>query len=144
MWYCPHCRISFQGVKKTVLKVAQLEKTLEEILDKLQKLENGGNDSIVQKALEEKQNTEERKLNFVWFGLAESEKGSSEERRQDDESKLVCIINEVMEVENVALKEKPIRIGRYDSKATKSRPVKLTFKNSETRQKILKARDKFF
>ena len=142
MWYCPHCRISFPGVKKTVLKVAQLEKTQEEILDKLQKLENGGIDNIVQEALEEKQNIEERKLNVVCFGLAESEKGNSEERRQDDESKLVSIINEVMEVEDIALKEKPIRIGRYDSKATKSRPVKLTLTNSETRQKILKARDK--
>lgn len=147
MWYCPHCRISFPGVKKTVCRIAKLEKNQEEIMSKLEALEkghveeNGRIENIVAEALEEKQNIEERKLNVVCFGLKESDQERPEERRQDDESRIISIVTEVMEIdrEEIDFKERPVRLGKYDADASKIRPVKLVFTKVEAKKKVLKA-----
>ena len=71
---CSHCRISFPGMRKTVEKVARLEKNQEDIISSLDKLENGGVKTAIKDVLEEKQNVEARKLNLICFGLKKTRK----------------------------------------------------------------------
>ena len=47
LWYFSHCRISFPGMRKTVEKVSRLEKNQEDIISRLDKLENGGVETAI-------------------------------------------------------------------------------------------------
>ena len=134
MWYCRHCRISYPGMKKTVEKVARLEKNQEDIISRLEKLENGGIESAIKDVLEEKQHIEERQLNLICFGLDESNKGSAEERRSDDETRINFVLNEILNANDVVFKERPVRLGKFDK--DKKRPVKLFLTNVESKKSL--------
>ena len=55
MWYYRHCRFNFPSMKKTIEKVAKLEKNQEDIISRLDKLENGAIENAIKDALGEKQ-----------------------------------------------------------------------------------------
>ena len=120
-WFDTHCRISFNGVTKIINKVSQLEKTQKEILadvqelkirDAVQGVQKKEIESMIRDEMEEKKRIDERKLNVMFFGLAESKDMNIENRRQEDEHKLYGILKEVMGEEEEFGIAKITRIGR--------------------------------
>lgn len=164
MWFCKHCRISLPASKKLLQRLDDLEskqtnyekqiKSLQKCIEEKSKTpqsqvpndRSGNTDkaesvnvaSIISQVLEEQQEREKRKLNIVCFGLPESEETSPVTRREDDANRIQKIIDEVMEVDSTMTLQ-PIRLGRYNAEAVKSRPVKFSVPSVENKQRILES-----
>ena len=121
-WFCVHCRISFSGVTKMTNKINQLEQTQKEIVVTVKELKEKDSDSdkqisrqeiedLVREEVKEQKRIDERKLNTMCFGLEESNQSSVENRRSDDEDRLLGIMKEVMGDEDLGINN-TIRIVR--------------------------------
>ena len=78
-------------------------------MSRLDKLENLGIKKAIRDAVEEKQSIEEPRLR------SGRKKSSQEERRREDEDRVNDLFREILPVEDLAFKERPVRLGRYDT-----------------------------
>ena len=67
-----------------------------------------------------------------------SQEANPETRREDDATRIVKIIDEVMEVDSTMVGQ-PIRLGRYNAEADKPRPVRFSVPTMENKQRIIEA-----
>ncbi|MES9882898.1 MAG: hypothetical protein ABW185_18680, partial [Sedimenticola sp.] len=149
MWFCPHCRLSLPGMQKMLIRVSKLEQGQNEILEKLEAIQNKDKvripresnvEDIVRDEKKKKKEIEYRKLNVMCFGVGESNAGTANERRDEDEAQMKEIIADVLDGSEMQT-EKPIRIGKFIENPTgnKVRPVKLVFQSFEDKKSLLKS-----
>lgn len=153
MWFCKHCRISFPATKKILGNFAKLEKRQNDIEEKVKAMDSKITQSInnpspmqsssetnisdiVSEVLSEQHEREERKLNVVCFGLNESTKDQPEARREEDKCKIVKVLTEVMNLQDVLISD-PVRLGRYAENSVRCRPVRFTVDSIAIKQKII-------
>ena len=137
---CIHCRIAMPSMNKILAKLVSLE-------ERLQKLENrdGGSEKcdrdmirdVIREEKEEEQERENRKLNIIVHSLPESRKPTLEEKKEEDSSEVEKILNETLNL-NVKF-ENVLRLGKFADDRTKSRPMRLSVSDFDTKRKILNA-----
>lgn len=141
MWFCIHCRISNPGVKKMLVRVTKLEENQTNVLERLDNLEqqNSGLDEKIRGAIYEQKEIDNRKLNVMCFGLAESTEEDALIRKADETAKLKYIIKEVLEIseEEFSFDDAPVRIGKFHE--SKTRPLKFVAKSFTSKKKLLDA-----
>lgn len=143
------------GIKKVLATLVRLEDKLEKFEKRLETLEekmqpatcnNVTTDSIREVVREEKREEEEleaRKLNIVVHNIPESKRNQTAEKKQDDEKTLVDIVHETLKVE--VEMGGIVRLGRLkdnnssDQQITKSRPIRFSVKDFDSKRKILSA-----
>ena len=124
MWFCSQFRISLTATKKLLQRLDDLEskqlsyerkmKELQINMEKKCKQNDQADNSpetiekidvasIVSQVLVEQHEREKRKFNVVSFGLPESQKNSSEERRDDDKERISRVIRDDIELDDFSM-----------------------------------------
>lgn len=152
MWFCEHCLTAFPGVKKMMMKVANLDDRVDKLETRVKNLEENPLSSNSSKTMEEAvraemqeiQDIENRKLNLICFNLAESESENIEDKKIDDLQNLKEIVEKDMKLTDSDIQIKnPVRIGKKDeSGKKKARPLKFSVETFESKQQILKGNAK--
>lgn len=87
-------------------------------------------------SVQELQEREVRKENLIFINIPESQKETAEERITEDTKKIEAIL---MELKEVAIFKKPIRLGQ---KSEKPRPMKIRFDDNTDATRVVKAAKK--
>ena len=105
LWTCVHRRIAIPGVNMMMALLSNLEKKVEGIEKKvnepkeLQKTDKDLIREVIREEKEEEAEREQRKLNLIIHAMPESNKGTLEDRKQDDCEKVQAILMDTLNLE---------------------------------------------
>ena len=142
IWFCQHCLYAFLGIKKVTIKIGTIESKIDQIIERVQKLEQTPTpekniQDIVQNEVREIRDQENRKLNIVCFNLPESNENEATVRQHEDLLSTQNIIDKHMNLAGEKIKVKnPVRLGKKNAKGF--RPLKFQVEDLEQKRKILK------
>lgn len=158
MWFCSLCR---PEVKKGMERIKELEKTNEEMNEKLKDMEEKWEkfrfeivhetigkvkaeisaDIVMQttecvmRQIKEDQERIKRKENIIMYNVPESDKEDNEERIQEDHDKAKDLIDNSLHVKGYAM-EKLVRLGK--KMENRNRPLLIKLRNEREKWEIIK------
>ena len=131
-------------------QLAQLTTMLQNVLERLDKMENGGirsnqdmekqiEDMVeakLQDALDEQRAKEAKKLNLIVVNLRESAFTDLQEAKEDDKKATEALIKEILPEDNIEI-QNPIRLGKRHI-GNKPRLLKISVSDEKTKWNIIK------
>ena len=141
-----------QGADKDLKKqLAQLTNMLQNVLERLTKMESRGTgpnqqdldkkiedmvEAKIQDALEEQRAKESKKLNLIIVNLRESASANLQEAKEDDKKATEELIKEILPEDDIEI-QNPIRLGKRQL-GNKPRLLKISVSDEKTKWNIIK------
>ena len=154
LWQCEQCILT--GTKereaglKTEQKLDRLVKLIQEMAERLERLEGAAmgktmEDKIeevvkvrVTEMMEESREKEARKLNIIIANLPESEAHTIEEKKREDRDRVRTMVSKICEVQGGDL-DNPIRMGpTMVGRNVRPRLLRMTAKNEQVKEEIMR------
>ena len=143
IWYCNRSKKAIPGVKQVMIMVSNITEYYDEMIFRLNRIENKMNESCtelmvdhkIDQALHDFEERELRKNNLILYNLPEST-AETGEAKKEEEAKAVGKICECLDSADIP--DDMVRIGeRKTENGAKPRPVKVTFNSESIKRKIL-------